>query len=75
MSSPADRLDVHVNIEITAKALSAIVANAKAIAGKDVKGGYRIDTAALVGQMVSIFLERNDFEGFVADMGNYPELS
>jgi hypothetical protein len=65
---------VHVNIEISAGALSAIVANAKILAGKDARGGYRIDTAELVGQMVSIFLDRQDFEGFVADAGNYPKL-
>lgn len=75
MSSSNDRLDVHVNIEITAGALSAIVTHAKAMAGKDARGGYRIDTADLVGRMVSLFLDRHDFEGFVADLKNYPELS
>jgi hypothetical protein len=75
MGSPDDRLDIHVNIEVTAKALSTIVANAKAIAGRDEKGGFRVDTADLVGRMVSRFLDRYDFEGFVAEVRNYPELS
>ncbi|OQX62328.1 MAG: hypothetical protein B5M56_06695 [Desulfococcus sp. 4484_241] len=69
-----DRLDVHVNIELTATALSTIVKNAKRIAGRDARGGYRIDTAGLVGQMVSVFLEKNGFEEFVKDPANYPEL-
>ena len=73
--SPDDRLDIHVNIEVTAKALSTIVAKAKTISGRDEKGGCRVDTADLAGRMVSRFLDRYDFEGFVTEIKNYPELS
>ncbi|MDY6904646.1 MAG: hypothetical protein SWH61_08165 [Thermodesulfobacteriota bacterium] len=71
MASPADLLDVHVNVEITAEALSTIVENAKQVAGKDEKGGYRVDTAAKVGEMISRFLAANDFERFVKNIQNY----
>lgn len=71
MASPKDLLDVHVNVEITAGTLSAIVENAKQIAGRNEKGGYRVDTAEKVGEMISRFLAIHDFEGFVKDISNY----
>ncbi len=72
MADPKDRLDVHVNVELTAGALSDIVRNGKIMAGKNQKGVYQVDTADLVGRMISIFLEQNDFESFVRDIDNYP---
>ncbi len=71
MADPKDRLDVHVNVEITAGALSSIVENAKALAGANKRGFYQVDTAAMVGRMISEFLARNDFEAFVRDIDNY----
>ena len=52
-NSNQDKLSVHVNIEVTAAALKAIVANAKKKATKDPNGTYRIDTADQVSIMVS----------------------
>ncbi|MDY6824201.1 MAG: hypothetical protein SWH68_10480 [Thermodesulfobacteriota bacterium] len=72
MASPTDKLDVHVNVEVSAGTLSAIVENAKKIAGRDQSGGYRVDTAEKVGEMISRFLATHDFEGFVKDINNYP---
>ena len=66
-----DKLSVHVNIDISAVALQAIVANAKHTAPKNSDGTYRVDTAEYVGTMVSRFLAEKDFETFVMDINNY----
>ena len=73
MANIKDKLDVHVNVSVTGAALTAIVENAKQIAGRDEKGGYRVDTADMVGEMISRFLEKFDFESFVRDANNYPK--
>ncbi len=72
MPANTEKLDVHVNVALTGEALSTIVENAKQLAGRDEKGGYRIDTADLVGEIISLFLEKYDFDGFVRDIDNYP---
>ena len=66
-----DKLSVHVNIQISANALQAIVANAKRTVPKSPDGTYRVDTADYVGTMVNRFLAKKDFESFVMDVGNY----
>jgi hypothetical protein len=75
MADTKDKLDVHVNVTVTGAVLSAIVENAKQIAGREEKGGYRVDTADLVGKMISLFLEKFDFERFVRDENNYPSIT
>lgn len=73
MSEPRnDKLSVHVNVEISAVALQAIVANAKLTAPKDANGNYRVDTADYVSAMISRFLADRDFDSFVMDVDNYP---
>jgi hypothetical protein len=62
---------VHVNVEIAAAALQAVVANAKQIVGRDEKGRYRVDTAEKVGEMISRFLAENDFTTFARNIDNY----
>jgi hypothetical protein len=71
MANSEDRLDVHVVVTVTGAALSAIVDNAKRIAVRDENGRYRVDTADKVGEMISLFLEKYDFENFVRDADNY----
>jgi hypothetical protein len=68
-------ITVHVNIELTAAALQAIVENAKKVAGHDDKGVYRVDTAEWVNNMVSCFLMENDFEGYAKNFENYIKRS
>ena len=70
-STEDDKLRIHVNIEISTVALQSIVANAKRTAPKDASGAYHIDTADKVSEMVTRFLDQNDFEGFVGDVNNY----
>ena len=69
--SQSDTLSVHVNIQISASALQAIVANAKRTVPKSPDGTYRVDTADYVGTMVSRFLADRDFDSFVMDIDNY----
>jgi len=69
--SSDDRLTIHVNVQISASALQAIVANAKKVTPRDAGGALRVDTADWVNQMISKFLEERDFESFVKDGSNY----
>ena len=69
--TPEDLLTIHVNINITPSALSAIVENAKDIFGKDKNGRYRFDSADVTSEMISRFLLEKDFESYVKDKINY----
>ncbi len=71
-----DKLAVHVNVEISATALQAIVANAKRMAARDAEGICRVDTADQVSIMISRFLDEKDFDNYVLDLKNYtPQAS
>ncbi len=67
----SDKLYVHVNVEISAAALQAIVANAKRMATKDAEGICRVDTADQLGFMISRFLDEKDFDNYVLDFNKY----
>ncbi|MBI9088186.1 MAG: hypothetical protein JEZ12_03110 [Desulfobacterium sp.] len=71
MSEGKEIVTVQVNLDITVEALKAVVANAKAVAGTDAGGVYRVDTADKLGEIISRFLEGHDFEGFAKDLENY----
>jgi len=71
MSESKETITVNVNVEMTADSLQAIVENAKKVEGRDEKGVYRIDTADKVSEMISRFLQGNDFEGYVKHIENY----
>lgn len=71
----SDKLSVHVNVEISAAALQAVVANAKRTASSDANGTYRIDTAEYLSDMISRFLAEKDFDSFVMDIANYTQKS
>ena len=71
MTESRDMIKVHVNVEITAASLQTIVENAKHIASRDEKGVYRVDTADKVSEMISRFLQDNDFESYAKDIENY----
>ncbi len=66
-----DKLNVHVNVEISPSALQAIVANAKHTAPKDANGTYHVDTSEYVSAMISRFLVEKDFDSFVMNIDNY----
>ena len=71
MPEKKETLLVRANVEMTAASLQAIVENAKKISGPNEKGGYRVDTADKVSEMISRFLLENDFENFVKNVDNY----
>ena len=71
MNELKEIITVHVNIDLTAASLQAIVENAKKIVGHDEKGVYRVDTAEWVNNMVSRFLLENDFERYAKNIENY----
>jgi ribosome maturation factor RimP len=71
MTESRDMITVHVNVEITAASLQTIVENVKQLAGRDEKGMYRVDTANKVSEMISRFLQDNDFENYVKDIKKY----
>ena len=66
-----ESIRVNANIDLTPAALQAIVANAKAVAGADEKGIYRVDTADKVSEIISLFLHKMDFESFARNIENY----
>ena len=67
-----DTIEVHARVTMTTASLQTIVATAKAAAGKDERGRYRVDTADMVNRMVSRFLLEKGFEAWVQDEANYP---
>ena len=71
MSENSPLVRVHVNIELSAAALQAVVANTKKKAGTDEKGHYRVDTADALSDLISRFLREKDFEAFSKDENNY----
>jgi len=71
MNELKEIITVHVNIDLTAASLQAIVENVKKIAGHDAKGIYRVDTAEWVNKVVSRFLTENDFESYTKNIENY----
>ncbi len=72
MEDPRPTLIISTTVELTAKALEAIVENAKQIAGCDDRGRYHVDTADKVGEMISRFLFEKDFETYVQNIDNFP---
>jgi len=63
MSDRKDTILVRANVEMTTASLEAIVTNAKKLS--------RMDTADLVGEMISQFLLGHDFEAYVKILDNY----
>lgn len=70
MNESQDLITVHVNVEITAASIQAVVENAKKIAGPDDKGVYHIDTADMLSEMISKFLLEKDFENYAKNIKN-----
>ncbi len=69
-----DKLSVHVNVQISADALQAIVANAKKMATRNANGVYHVDTADQVSVMITRFLDEMDFDSFVEEIDNYSPI-
>lgn len=74
MSTDKNLITVHVNVEIPTEALQSIVANVKALVGKNDKGHYQVDTADAVGKIIGKFINEHDFIAYAADPAHYPKL-
>jgi len=71
MSESNPLVRVHINIELSAASLQAVVAQTKKKAGTDEKGRYRVDTADALAALISKFLREKGFDEFARDMKNY----
>ncbi len=71
MSDNSPVVRVHVNIELSAASLQAVVANAKKKADVDEQGRYRVDTADALAALISNFLQAKGFDKFAQDPDNY----
>ena len=71
MGNSSDTVRVNVTIEIAGETLQTIVRTAKEIVGRNEKGHYRIDTADLLEDLLSAFIDEKDFGTYVADRANY----
>jgi len=71
MFDEIETLTIRANIEITPRALEAIVENSKKIAGKNENGIFTVDTAEKASEMITRFLIEKDLEGYVEDIENF----
>lgn len=71
MSDNNQMVRVHVNIEVSAAALQAVVANSKKMVAADEKGHYRVDTADALANLISKFINEKGFDAFADDLENY----
>ena len=62
---------IHVNIELSAHALSSVVAVSKKLAGQNEKGHYQVDTADALNKIISRFLMENNFDEYVQNPDHY----
>lgn len=71
MSEPEQTVRINALVDIGTESLQTIVETVKAIAGRDAKGVYRVDTADKVGEMISRFLREKDFASYVKEIDHY----
>ncbi|WP_372682434.1 hypothetical protein [Desulfosarcina sp.] len=71
MSESSPLVRVHVNIELSAASLQAVVANSKKMAEPDENGRFRVDTADALAALISTFLRKKGFEEFARNVDNY----
>ena len=71
MSAESPLVRVHVNIELPASALQAVVANTKKKAAATEGGRYPMDTADALAALISRFLQEKNFAAFAGDENNY----
>lgn len=75
MENQGDSIRVNVNIEISGATLQKIVQTAKDIVGRNEKGHFRIDTADLLEDLLSTFVQKEGFDDYIADRDNYGFLN
>ena len=71
MADKPGMVRVNVTIDISGETLQTIVQTAKAMVGQNEKGHYRIDTADLLEDLLSRFIDEKGFGIYAADRRNY----
>lgn len=71
MSEYSPSVRVHVNIDLSAASIQAVVANSKKRAGANQEGRHQMDTADVLAALISKFLLENDFDAFVQNVDHY----
>jgi hypothetical protein len=71
MSPNSPLVRVHVNIELPAACIEAVVANTKKKAVSKPQEGHRLEPADALSALISAFLQQNGFDEFVRDVHNY----
>ena len=68
----SEKIKISAAIDIRPETITAAVNSAKQKYGADERGVYRIDTADILGQMISNFLGAHDFDAWVKNPENCP---
>ena len=71
MSDYSPSVRVHVNIELSAASIQAVVANSKKKAGANQNGRHRMDTADALAALISKFLLEKYVDALVRDVDHY----
>ena len=71
MTHESPTVRVHVNIELSASSIQAVVANVKKKTSPDNQGRYRVDTADALGDLISAFLREKNFDEYADNEKNY----
>jgi hypothetical protein len=66
-----DKLRVHVVIEVSAMAIQSLVVHYKRVGDRQPGEACHVDTADKLGEMISKFLDENNFDSYVQNPGNY----
>ena len=74
MMEKPDLISVNVNVDIPTQALKRIVEQVKRQVGVGERGYYQVDTAAVVGKLISEFLLEKDFQAYSNDPAHYEYL-
>lgn len=71
MANHQSLVRVHVNIDISAQSLQAVVANTKDLARTGKTKRPSMDTSDVLASLISTFLAEKDFDAFAKDIDNY----
>ena len=71
MADHDNTIRISALIDIPESALKKIVDSVRQIALPDKNGIFHVDTADIVGELITDFLAQKDFDAFVEDFSNY----
>jgi hypothetical protein len=71
MSENTPLVNVHVNINLPAACLQAVVSNWKKKSAQEGQGRHHFDTADALSELITRFLLEKNFEEYTKDESNY----